>query len=233
MSERSPSELRVGYCWQGGEERKCLFDLMLTDARRHAAAVARNREPILAVLRRRLPRSGLVLEIASGTGEHVIHFANALGPDLIFQPSDPDPAARDSIDAWVTASGCHNIRRAIALDAASDVWPVSTADAILCINMIHIAPWHAAGGLMGGAGRLLTPEGFLYLYGPFRRNGCHTAPTNAAFDESLRGQNPEWGVRNLEAVIDLAEHNGLGPPEIVEMPANNLSVIFHRLVGQD
>ena len=201
---------------------------MNVDARRYAPAVARNREPILSVLRHLLPRSGLVLEIASGTGEHVVHFAGASDAELIFQPSDVDPLARASIDAWIAETGCKNVRPAIALDASSDVWPIKTADAVLCINMIHIAPWHAAVGLMRGAGRLLTPEGFLYLYGPFRRGGRHTAPRNAAFDESLRQQNPEWGVRDLEAVVEQAELNGFCPPEIVEMPANNLSVIFRR-----
>jgi SAM-dependent methyltransferase len=201
---------------------------MNVDARRYAPAAARNREPILSVLRRHLPRSGLVLEIASGTGEHTLHFADASSPDLIFQPSDPDPVARDSIVAWISEAGCRNVRPAIVLDARSDDWPIKTADAVLCINMIHIAPWNAAVGLMRGAGRLLTPEGFLFLYGPFRRGGRHTAPSNAAFDESLRQQNSEWGVRDLEAVQELAEHNGFGPPEIVEMPANNLSLIFRR-----
>jgi SAM-dependent methyltransferase len=205
---------------------------MTTDPRRFAPATFRNREPILAVLKRHLPLHGHVLEIASGTGEHVVHFANASGPGLTFQPSDPDPAERASIDAWVAVSGCRNVLPAIALDAASNVWPVIAADVVLCINMVHIAPWQAAVGLMQGAGRILTPGGLVFLYGPFRQGGRHTAPSNAAFDDSLRQQNPEWGVRDLEAVIELAEQNGFGPPEIVEMPANNLSVIFRRQEGQ-
>jgi SAM-dependent methyltransferase len=205
---------------------------MTTDPRRFAPATFRNREPIYAVLKRHLPLHGHVLEIASGTGEHVVHFANACGPGLTFQPSDPDPAARASIDAWGADSGCRNVLPAIALDAASNIWPVEAADAVLCINMVHIAPWQAAVGLFRGAGRLLAPDGFLFLYGPFRRGGCHTAPSNEAFDEGLRQKNSEWGVRDLEAVIELAEGNGFGPPEIVEMPANNLSVIFRRQEGQ-
>ena len=205
---------------------------MTNDRRRFAPATSRNRAPIFAVLERHLPRQGQILEIASGTGEHLIHFAGASSPDLIFQPSDPDPVARDSIDAWIAETGCRNVRPAIVLDAGADHWPVEAADAVLCINMIHIAPWRAAVGLMRGAGRLLPPEGLLFLYGPFRRGGRHTARSNAAFDEGLRQQNSEWGVRDLEAIIELAEQNGLGPPEIVEMPANNLSVIFRRQLGQ-
>jgi len=194
-------------------------------ARLYAPATARNREPILTVLRRHLPERGLVLEVASGSGEHILHFAQAL-PGLDFQPSDPDPQARASIDAWRAATALPNIKPALALDAAAAPWPISTADAVLCINMIHIAPWAAAAGLMRGAAALLRAGCMLYLYGPFRRDGAHTAPSNAAFDRSLRMQNPDWGVRDLEAVTTLAIAHGFAEPIVEAMPANNLSLIF-------
>ncbi|MGE0420558.1 MAG: DUF938 domain-containing protein [Acetobacteraceae bacterium] len=198
------------------------------DARRHAPATLRNRDPILAVLRRVLPEAGIVLEVASGTGEHVVHFANAL-PDLVFQPTDLDASARDSIDAWVASTGLRNVRGAVALDTTASHWPVAQVDAVLCSNMIHIAPWDATVGLIAGAARVLTPGGILFLYGPFRRNGDHTGPGNAAFDAMLRSQDPEWGLRDLEAVADLASAHGFADPDIVAMPADNLSVIFrHR-----
>jgi SAM-dependent methyltransferase len=199
------------------------------DARRNAPSTARNRGPILDVLRRRLPRHGLVLEIASGAGEHAVFFARAL-PGLRFQPSDPDPAARASIDAWRAAEGLANVLPAVALDASAQAWPISAADAVICINMIHIAPWAASVGLVRGAGKVLREGGVLYLYGPYRRDGAHTAPSNAAFDASLRARNPEWGVRDLEAVAALAAAHGFGPPAIEAMPANNLSLIFVRNV---
>lgn len=200
---------------------------MITDARRAAPSAARNRDPILAVLQRHLPQYGRVLEIASGTGEHVTHFAAAL-PDLGFQPSDPDAGARASIDAWVTALGIGNVRSAIGLDVRSIPWPVSAADAVIAINMIHIAPWTATEGLMRGAAGELPTGGLLYLYGPYRRGGRHTAASNEAFDRSLRSQDPAWGVRDLEAVADLAALNGFEAPAIEEMPANNLSVLLRR-----
>jgi len=195
--------------------------------KRHAPAAARNRQPILDVIAPRLPENGLVLEVASGSGEHVVHFATAL-PGLVFQPSDPDPDARASIDAWTAESRLANIRPALALDAAAATWPIERADAVLCANMIHISPWESAEGLVAGAGRLLPAEGLLYLYGPYRRHGRHTAPSNEAFDLDLRRRNAAWGVRDLEAVAALAARHGFGPPEIVEMPANNLSVIFRK-----
>jgi SAM-dependent methyltransferase len=200
----------------------------MTDHRRHAPAAARNRDAILDVLQRCLPRRGLVLEVASGSGEHVVHFARASGPGLEFQPSDSDPTARASIDAWAAALGVTNVRPAIALDASAEVWPVQHADAVLCINMIHIAPWAATLGLVRGAERVLPPGGLLYLYGPFRRDGRHTTPSNERFDQDLRRQDPEWGVRDVEAVAVLADAAGFGPPVIEAMPANNLSIIFWR-----
>ena len=196
--------------------------------RRQAPAAARNRQPILDVLAPRLPAQGLVLEIASGSGEHIVHFAEAL-PDLVFQPSDPSPDARASIDDWVQVLALGNVRPALALDAASDVWPLARADAVLCCNMIHIAPWEAAVGLIAGAGRLLPKNGTLYLYGPYRRGGRHTAPSNEAFDLDLRRRDAAWGVRDLEAVAALAAAQGFGLPEIIDMPANNLSLVFKRL----
>jgi SAM-dependent methyltransferase len=196
--------------------------------KRHAPATARNRQPILDVLRPRLPARGIVLEIASGSGEHVIHFAEAL-PDLVFQPSDPDAEARASIDDWVQTEGLGNVRAAMALDAARKSWPIERADAVLCCNMIHIAPWEAAAGLIAGAAGVLARGGTLYLYGPYRREGRHTAPSNEAFDRDLRQRNPAWGVRDLEAVAALAAAQGFGPPEIIDMPANNLSLVFKRL----
>ena len=195
--------------------------------KRHAPATARNRQPILDVLRPRLPAQGLVLEIASGSGEHVVHFAEAL-PDLVFQPSDPSAEARASIDDWVQTEGLANVRPAVALDAALESWPIERADAVLCCNMIHIAPWTAAVGLVAGANRILPDHGLLYLYGPFRRDGQHTAPSNEAFDRDLRRRNPAWGIRDLEAVSELAAAEGFAAPEVVEMPANNLSLIFRR-----
>jgi SAM-dependent methyltransferase len=201
----------------------------MDDARLHAPSAARNRDPILNVLRRFLPARGVVLELASGSGEHTVHFAQAL-PALAFQPSDPDTVARASIDAWIAAAGLPNIRPAIALDAKVQPWPIDAADAVLCINMIHIAPWEAAVGLVSGAASLLPPGGLLYLYGPYRRNGGHTAPSNEAFDRSLRARTPAWGIRDLEAVADLAAAHGFAPPAVEQMPANNLSLIFSKPV---
>ena len=195
--------------------------------RRHAPATARNRQPILEVLQSRLPASGLVLEVASGSGEHIIYFAAAL-PHLVFQPSDPTDDARASIDDWIAESGLANVRPAVTLDAEAPTWPIEQAAAVLCCNMIHIAPWSAAVGLITGAGRLLPAGGLLYLYGPYRRGGQHTAPSNEAFDLDLRRRNPAWGVRDLEAVTELAAAHRFAAPEIVEMPANNLSLAFRR-----
>jgi len=192
----------------------------------------RNREPIAAVLRRCLPAAGAVLEIASGTGEHVAWFATQF-PGLVFQPSDPGRAQRASIAASITAAGVANIRPPLALDVAASDWE-RNADipkplaAILCINMIHISPWAATLGLMRGAGHLLADGGVLYLYGAYKRGGRHTAPSNAAFDASLRGQHPDWGVRDLETVTAEADRAGFALDEVVEMPANNVSVIFRR-----
>src|SRR5829696_6570501 len=173
-----------------------------------APAVARNRDPILAVLRQVLPKHGTVLEIASGSGEHAVYFGAGL-PDLIWQPSDIDPLALKSIAAHRASVGLPNLLRPIELDVEAAAWPIKRADAVVCINMLHIAPWSAAEGLMRGAGRVLPPGGVLYLYGPFQENGRHTAPSNAAFDASLRARNVEWGVRDVDEVGHLARSNGL------------------------
>jgi hypothetical protein len=199
-----------------------------SDPRRSAPAALRNRDAILAVLRRHLPARGLVLEVASGTGEHAVHLAAAL-PGLVFQPTDPDPASRGSIDAWAREAGLANLRPALALDAMAppDSWPVAQADAVVCINMVHIAPWEATIGLLRGAVAVLAAVGApLLLYGPFRRDGAHTAPSNAAFDAALRAENPAWGVRDLETVAEAAAAAGFGPPAVEAMPANNLTLVF-------
>jgi hypothetical protein len=193
----------------------------------HAPATARNREPILRVLERVLPERGTVLEIASGSGEHAIHFAAAL-PDLVWQPSDPSPAARASIAAWVAESGLGNVRPPLALDATERPWPVVHAHAVLNVNMIHISPWSACEALMHGASEILDEEAPLVMYGPYRRGGRHTAPSNEAFDASLRARDPAWGVRDLEEVAAVASRRGLELEEIVEMPANNLTVVYRR-----
>jgi len=199
----------------------------VTDARRSAPHVARNAGPIADVLRDMLPADGLVLEVASGTGEHALHFARAF-PDLRWQPSDADPAALRSIEAWRAEAGPANLLPAIALDAQAARWPVDRADAILAINMVHISPWAATAGLLRGAGRLLEAGAPLFVYGPFRRAGVVTAPSNEAFDASLRARDPEWGVRALEAVAAEAEPHGLRLDRVVEMPANNVSVVFRK-----
>jgi len=199
----------------------------LTDHRRSAPHVARNAEPIAEVLEGVLPGRGLALEIASGTGEHILHFARAF-PDLIWQPSDPDPGAIRSIDAWRREAGLPNLLPPILLDARAGDWPVAAAGAILCINMIHISPWAATCGLMRGAGRLLAPGAPLFLYGAYRQAGVETAPSNEAFDANLRARDPQWGLRRLEEVVAEAERNGLRLEAVTPMPANNLSVVLRK-----
>ena len=190
-------------------------------------AAARNAAFIAEVLKRVLPPIGLVLEIASGSGEHAVHFARAL-PELVWQPSDPDEAARRSIVAHTRAAGLANIRSPLTIDATRQPWPVARSDAVVAINMIHIAPWDATIGLMAGAEETLAESGVLYLYGPFREDDAHTAPSNAAFDDSLRARNASWGIRDVEAVVAAARGHDLHLDEHVVMPANNLSLIFRR-----
>jgi Protein of unknown function (DUF938) len=200
----------------------------MSDHRQHAPATLRNRDSILGVLRSVLPMTGVVLEIASGTGEHVVHFAQNL-TGLIFQPSDPDGDALLSVSAWVKATCVTNVRLPVILDASQPPWPVASADGIICINMVHISPWSATVGLMKGAGAILLPASPLYLYGPYKREGVPTAPSNEAFDRSLRDHEPTWGLRDLEAVVAMARSAGFSEPVITEMPANNLSVAFRRM----
>ena len=200
------------------------------DARLYAPATERNREAIFKVLLEVLPPTGTVLEVSSGTGEHAVFFAPRLTPRY-WLPSDLNPLALASINAWRSYTKCENLYPPIALDASSPNWELGKVEpisAIANINMIHIAPWEACLGLMAGAGRILPPGGILYLYGPFTRGGKHTAPSNAAFDESLKEQNPDWGVRDLDKVIKVANSQQLTLVKTVAMPANNLSVIFQR-----
>lgn len=193
--------------------------------KRCAPATERNREPIAALLREMLPERGTLLEIASGTGEHAVYFAGCF-PALRWQPTDPDPEALASIQAWRDDFGPENLLEPLRLDAAAEPWPVASADAILCVNMVHISPWAATEGLMRGAGRLLSPGAPLVLYGPYRRAGVPTAPSNEAFDESLRARNPEWGLRDLGEVEAEAGRHGLRLERVAEMPANNLTLVF-------
>jgi hypothetical protein len=187
----------------------------------------RNRGPIAAVLADWLPESGLVFEVASGSGEHAVHFA-AVFPQLEWQPSDPDPAALGSIEAWRADSGLANLREPVILDAAAETWPVTEADAVLNINMVHISPWAAALGLLDGSARLLPPGGKLILYGPWILQGFQTAPSNLAFDEDLKRRNPAWGVRQVEDFAKEAEKRGLILEDQREMPANNRMLLFIR-----
>lgn len=193
-----------------------------------APAAERNKDAILEVLERVLPAAGTVLEVASGTGQHVVHFARAL-PQLTWLPSDPDPAMLDSIRGHIARSAPTNVAVPERLDVLEPGWPVARADAVLCINMIHIAPWAATPALFAGAAGLLESGALLVLYGPYRRNGRHTAPGNAAFDASLKARDPDWGVRDLEQeVVPEAERAGFSLDEAVPMPANNLSVVLRR-----
>jgi SAM-dependent methyltransferase len=190
-------------------------------------AAERNKQPILEVLQRVLPATGTVLEVASGTGQHVVHFAQSL-PKLSWQPSDPDARLRAAIEARIADAALANVRPPLALDVLEKPWPLARADAIVCINMIHIAPWAVALALFAEAERLLQAGAPLVLYGPYRRGGRHTAPSNEAFDASLRSRNPEWGIRDLDDVERLASGSGFALQETVEMPANNLTVVFQR-----
>jgi hypothetical protein len=195
--------------------------------KRHAPATERNRDAIAAVLRQVLPEQGLLLEVAAGTGEHAVYLAPLL-PGLRWQPSDPDHEAISSIEAWQADSAADNLLAPVLLDAASDTWPIDRADAILCINMVHISPWAATEGLMRGAARLLPQGGPLVLYGPYRRARVPTAPSNEAFDASLKARDPAWGLRDLESVQAEAQGQGLVFERLYEMPANNLSLVFRK-----
>lgn len=195
--------------------------------KRHALPTERNREPLLAVLRQVLPASGTLLEVASGTGQHAVFFAREF-PGLTWQPTDVEPESLGSIAAWREEAALPNLLPPLPLDARQDTWPVQAADAILNVNMIHISPWEACQGLLRGAGRVLVPGGCLVMYGPYFVEGRETAPSNLAFDESLRTRNPTWGVRQLGAVTAEAARHGLVREQVVDMPSNNLTVVFRR-----
>lgn len=203
------------------------------DGRQTAAATQRNRDPILDVLKRVLPDKGTVLEIGSGTGEHAVYFAANL-PHLQWLPSEPAPDKRVSIVAWIARDPSPNLRPPQGIDVRERVWSVELmpprppVTAIVSINMLHIAPWECCLGLMQGAGRILQRDHILYLYGPFMRDGEHTAPSNAAFDARLREENPDWGLRDIDDVKSAAKLQGLTLDEIIDMPANNFSLVFRR-----
>ena len=197
------------------------------EAKRYAPATQRNRIAITDILRGILPDDGTVLEIASGTGEHIIHFAQEF-PALNWQPSDMDTNALTSITAWCDDAGATTICPPIQLNAAASDWPIEKADAVLCINMLHISPWDAAIGLMSGASAILPPGGLLYLYGPYLEVDKKTAQSNISFNQSLKARNSEWGIRSLEDVIDLANGFALRLQQRIEMPANNLSLVFRK-----
>lgn len=201
------------------------------DARQYAPATQRNREPILKILSEVLPTNSNVLEIASGTGEHAIFFASEL-KSCRWIPSDVNSLATESIVAWKNACPVDNLELPLLIDVTQENWQQQVKNhainAIVNINMIHIAPWQACLGLIEGAGQILPDDGILYLYGPYKRNGEHTAPSNASFDRSLRDRNPLWGVRDLEEVVETAAAHSLKLQQVISMPANNLSVIFSR-----
>jgi SAM-dependent methyltransferase len=204
-------------------ERRC----MLAAMKQCWPAPERNKEPILEVLQRVLPRAGTVLEIASGSGQHAAFFA-ALLPELTFQPSDVSVENLASITAYQQEKNLPNLRAPLNLDVCASDWGVGTVQAVFCANMIHIAPWSACKGLVGGSARHLAAGGVLVLYGPFRIGMAHTSDSNAAFDERLKSQNESWGVRDLEAVVALCEQASLTFVERVAMPANNQMLVFTR-----
>lgn len=197
------------------------------EARLSAPAALRNREPIAQVLADWLPPSGLALEVASGTGEHAAFFARRF-PDIIWQPSDCDPDALESIGAWVRHERLPNLRPPLVIDAASSAWPIERADVVFNSNMAHISPWAASLGLIAGASRVLAPGGLLTLYGPWLKDGIETAPSNLAFDADLKRRDPEWGLRRVEDFASAAAAKGLHLAEWRQMPANNLMLLFRR-----
>ena len=208
------------------DERR-FYETEAEGARRSAPAAQRNREPIAEVLSDWLPLSGLVLEIASGSGEHAVYFAERF-PALEWQPSDVHPAALQSIEAWRSAAVLPNLRAPMVIDAASPDWPIQRADAVLSINMVHISPWESALGLIEGAARLLGSAAPLILYGPWLSDRLPTAPSNLEFDADLKRRDPEWGLRSVEKFADAAAAKGLEPVETRPMPANNLMLLLRR-----
>jgi cyclopropane fatty-acyl-phospholipid synthase-like methyltransferase len=198
------------------------------DRRAFSPSTARNREPILAVLRRVLPANARVLEIASGSGEHAMFMARAM-PKLTWQPSDPESSARESIADWIAHEGLDNVLPPLAIDVRAEDWGAQPpVDAIVAINMIHYSPWESTPALFTGAARLLREGGIVFLYGPYKRDGRHTAPSNEAFEEWLKARDPSFGVRDLSDVEREAVQHGFALHEIVEMPANNLSLVFAK-----
>ncbi len=199
--------------------------------KKYAPATDRNREPILAVLKDCIPDHGTILELASGSGQHAIYFVDQM-PGHYWQPSDPDEESRNSISAWWWEVQLNNILPPLNINAQDDIWDIENVEipqpvtSIVCINMVHISPWESTVGLIKGASRILPKDGILYLYGPYKVDGKHTAPSNELFDIKLRSQNPEWGIRELNDVIKLAHENDLSLVKTVDMPANNLSIIF-------
>ena len=200
--------------------------------KRNAPATLRNREPILHVLRDHLPKAGTILEVASGTGEHVTFFGSHF-PSLSWQPSEIDTELLASIRSWIAETGLNNIREPIVLDVEQETWLENPVEAILCINMLHISPWTAGRALLRGSGKLLHPEGTLYLYGPFNIDGQYSAPSNAEFDGWLKSLNAAYGIRDLDRVSEEASANGLERVDVIEMPANNLSVVFKRVTAKE
>jgi len=199
----------------------------LADQKRYSPACERNKDAILEVLQDVMPASGTILEIACGPGQHAVHFAAGF-PDVQWQPSDIDPTSIASTLAWRAETGVPNLLDPVILDATATEWPLERADGIICCNMIHISPWEVTLGLLDGAARILPENGILYTYGPYKVGGKHTAPSNEAFDQSLRSQNPSWGVRNLDDVALEARRRGLHLIKTIKMPANNFSVIYKK-----
>ena len=209
-----------------GDERR-FYEVPTAGKRRSAPAALRNREPIAEVLEQWLPPRGLVLEVASGTGEHAVHFAERF-PELDWQPSDIETGALASIDSWRTATELPNLRAPLKLDAASALWPIDHSDAVLSINMVHISPWSSALGLIAGVTRILAADGPLILYGPWIRADAPTAQSNLDFDADLKRRDPRWGLRRVEDFAAAAAEHGLSLAEVRSMPANNLMLVFRR-----
>ena len=208
------------------DERR-FYETPAAGACRSAPAALRNREPIAKVLRDWLPESGLVLEIASGTGEHAVYFAESF-PHLEWQPSDIHPDALDSIRSGRDAARLSNVREPIMLDSAAPDWPIARADCVLSINMVHISPWASALGLIDGAARILPEGGALILYGPWLKSDIPTAPSNLAFDADLKRRDQAWGLRRVEDFAAAAEKQGLALVETRQMPANNLMLLLRK-----
>lgn len=209
------------------DERR-FYEALEASGRRSAPAALRNREPIAEVLSEWLPEAGLVFEIASGTGEHAIFFAERF-PALDWQPSDVHPVALASIAAWREEAGLANIRAPLVADAASGEWPLDCADAVLSINMVHISPWASALGLLDGAARLLSTGAPLIIYGPWLTSDVATVPSNLEFDADLKRRDPQWGLRKVEEFAAAAKERGLSLAETRPMPANNLMLLLRRV----